>query len=565
MYRGHLAQTTVAKFSPSGYWVSSADITGKVKVWSWDNPEHLTKLETQVFAGAVQDLDWDFESKRIVAVGEGSGMLAKCFVWDTGNSAGEMVGHNKRVLSVAFKPNRPFRIMTGSEDMKTAFYNGPPFKMDHTNPVHTNFVNCVCYSPDGNHVVSVSSDKKIQFYAGSTGQPTVDIPNAHAGTIYSACFSPNNARIATASADKTVKIWDVATASLLWTLQVSSDPQVGDMQVALVWTSTHLVSLSLNGNLNIWDSSLEGIEECNGFPKSVFQNHQVAITALHYDRRDQVLFTSSFDGVIMARNLQTGWSRRIEGTNKKTTNGSVHQGKVSGLAVTGDSLMSVGWDDKIRWGTVSSWSSVEESSLNSQPVAMAVAAHATNIVAILTLKELIVYSNQVESCRCSLDFQPSSALAISADGQEIAVGGEDCRVRILGPQLDQKYVITEGRHVPTALAYSSCGRYLAVGDAGRVLDVYQRDDWSSLVRGKWVFHTSKITTLVWSPNNRYVASGSLDENIFIWDIQSPMEKVQIPFAHNGGVTGVEWLDSQRLVSVGNDHCVVTWKVPELLE
>ena len=70
VYRGHSAKTTVAKFSPSGYWVASGDVTGKVRVWSWDNPEHLTKLETPVFAGAVNDLDWDMESKKIVAVGD---------------------------------------------------------------------------------------------------------------------------------------------------------------------------------------------------------------------------------------------------------------------------------------------------------------------------------------------------------------------------------------------------------------------------------------------------------------------------------------------------------------
>lgn len=57
--------TTVAKFSPNGYWVASADIGGKVRIWSWDNPEHLLKLETTVFGGPVYDLDWDSESKKI--------------------------------------------------------------------------------------------------------------------------------------------------------------------------------------------------------------------------------------------------------------------------------------------------------------------------------------------------------------------------------------------------------------------------------------------------------------------------------------------------------------------
>eukprot|EP01031_Cornospumella_fuschlensis_P011217 gene11217-13724_t len=51
VYRGHAHQATVAKFSPNGYWVASADVSGKVRVWSWDNPEHLLKIEVPVFAG----------------------------------------------------------------------------------------------------------------------------------------------------------------------------------------------------------------------------------------------------------------------------------------------------------------------------------------------------------------------------------------------------------------------------------------------------------------------------------------------------------------------------------
>ena len=55
--------------------------------------------------------------------------------------------------------------------------------MDHSNNAHSNFVNAVQYSTDGNKIVSVSSDKKIQFYDGVTGQPSAEIPNAHAGNF----------------------------------------------------------------------------------------------------------------------------------------------------------------------------------------------------------------------------------------------------------------------------------------------------------------------------------------------------------------------------------------------
>eukprot|EP00601_Ochromonadales_sp_CCMP2298_P032719 CAMPEP_0173363484 /NCGR_PEP_ID=MMETSP1144-20121109/22417_1 /TAXON_ID=483371 /ORGANISM="non described non described, Strain CCMP2298" /LENGTH=375 /DNA_ID=CAMNT_0014313451 /DNA_START=59 /DNA_END=1183 /DNA_ORIENTATION=+ len=299
VYRGHASTTTVAKFSPNGYWVASGDSSGKLRVWSWDNPEHLTKMETQAFSGRIGDLDWDCESKKLAVGGEGSGILVKCLTWDTGNTAGEMVGHNKRVLSVAYKPSRPFRIITASEDFKTVFYAGPPFKLDHSMAAHSNFANCVRYSADGSRAVSVGSDKKIQLYDGKTGEMTLDLPNAHAGGIYSVSFSPDGAHFITASADKTVKLWCSESGQLQETFtiaQVPGDPQVGDAQVSCLWTSFCMLSVSLNGNINLL---VRGSES----PESVIQAQQTPISALAVHPASQRVYSGSTDGVVCMRDL----------------------------------------------------------------------------------------------------------------------------------------------------------------------------------------------------------------------------------------------------------------------
>ena len=128
VYRGHKHAVGAAAFAPNGFWVASGDANGFLRVWAWDNPEHILKVEVQVFAGAIKDIQWDGESKRIVVVGAGSNIKTKCVMWDTGNAVGEMVGHQKTVLSVAYRQQRPFRIFTGGEDFKCVFYKGPPFK-----------------------------------------------------------------------------------------------------------------------------------------------------------------------------------------------------------------------------------------------------------------------------------------------------------------------------------------------------------------------------------------------------------------------------------------------------
>lgn len=58
----------------------------------------------------------------------------------------------------------------------------------------------------------------------------------------------------------------------------------------------------------------------------------------------------------------------------------------------------------------------------------------------------------------------------------------------------------------SALAYSPDGQYLAVGDSNREVSVFARGSgsgqWTALVQGQWVHHTSRITALAWSPSGQ---------------------------------------------------------------
>ncbi len=560
IYRGHAVPVTVAKFSPNGFWIASADTSGKVRVWSWDNPEHLTKLETSVFAGSVTDLDWDSESKKLVVVGEGSGILVKCITWDTGNSAGEMLGHNKRVLSVSYKPTRPFRIMTASEDMKSLFYSGPPFKLDHSNSCHSNFANCVRYSPDGLKVVSVGSDRKIQMYDGATGLPTGEIINAHEGGIYSVSFSPDSQNFITASADKTVKLWSSETLILQQTFTFSTDPQISDAQVAVLWTSKHILSVSLNGNINVLDRNSPAS------PSRVIYAHQVAISALYFDPITQLLFSGSCDGVVCSRNVGPNSNTvKLLGGDKRNIFGAVHGNKVVGLVAKGQQLWSSGWDDVLRSAGVETGAYDGEAPLAGQPCAL-VCTSDSDLLLSITVAEIALYRGLVKVASLStndLGYSPTCGALLGES--EVAVGGSDNKTHIYSVEglVFVETATVETRSAVSSVAYDPRGELLAIGDAGRQVEVYERGTWEPRVKGKWVFHTSRITTLAWSPSGDLLASGSLDENIFVWNLSKPAVKIQLAYAHTGGVTGLIWEGEKRLFSGGNDHSIVSWKLPEI--
>jgi WD40 repeat protein len=71
IYTQHSCQVNVAKYSPSGFYIASADKSGKVRIWDTINKEHILKSEYQPISGPIHDLSWSQDNQRIVVVGEG--------------------------------------------------------------------------------------------------------------------------------------------------------------------------------------------------------------------------------------------------------------------------------------------------------------------------------------------------------------------------------------------------------------------------------------------------------------------------------------------------------------
>lgn len=73
----------------------------------------------------------------------------RAVTWDMGSDLGQFSGHSRGVNSVDFRPCRPFRLVSSSDDMLVSFYQGPPFIFDHSDPHHKNFVHAVRSGREG--------------------------------------------------------------------------------------------------------------------------------------------------------------------------------------------------------------------------------------------------------------------------------------------------------------------------------------------------------------------------------------------------------------------------------
>lgn len=139
--------------------------------------------------GAVKDISWSPDNQRMVVVGEGRERYGHVFMAETGTSVGEISGQSKSINSCDFKPTRPFKIITGSEDNTVAIFEGPPFKFKMTKREHTKFVQVVRYSPNGNFFVSGDFSGKVFIYDSNTYEVVGELGSpAHKGGIYGVGF-----------------------------------------------------------------------------------------------------------------------------------------------------------------------------------------------------------------------------------------------------------------------------------------------------------------------------------------------------------------------------------------
>lgn len=578
VYRGHQYATSACKMSTSGTYVASGDSRGKLRVWALDHEEHLCKLDSQGLSSAIRDIGWDGESKRIVYAGERLDNSSPCTAaiqWDTGVTQGQLYQHMKgKSCAVAFKPNRPFRIVTGGrEDGKLHFHKGPPFQkipLEGDKPCETAHskpgVTCVRYTSNGELVASVGNDKGLYIYDGKELALKSKLDGVHSGTIYACAWGSDNKSLLTASADGTCKLFEVASdgssisEKYTWNvaehmLGKSADKTPrGGMQLGCAFVGgTIPVSVSTNNQIAVlpMPGDSKTIEILTG--------HNAPIGAMAFDHAKGIFYTGDSDGILCKWDLKTIKAiERICPADNKDLDYKIHAGAISGLTVLGDSqLLSVGWDDT---GYYTNDGRLQSGKLDigAQPSGIATGG---KITAIVTVKGLLILKDGKASGSIIPLKYDASCVCVAKDDSAIYVGGKNNQIYVYDSSGSETKVIEDGHLKPvSALAVSDDGKMLAAGDT-RDVCVYSLPDMKPIIgKSRWCFHLQKVTALAFSPDGKVVASGGSDDSIYLWSLEKNSKRIHYQFAHRGGVVGLDFKKDAEytLVSAGADSCVVQW-------
>ncbi|CAE6532530.1 unnamed protein product [Rhizoctonia solani] len=540
-YSQHVQPATVARISPSGYYCASADSGGNVRIWDIAGTDQVLKYEKKAISGKINDVAWDVDSQRVIAVGDGKERFGVAFNADSGNSVGEITGHSKVLNAASIRHKRPFRAVTAGDDNNIVFYTGVPFKYQSSITTHTRFVQDVQFSPSGDVFASVGSDMKAFLYNGETGETLGELAGAHKGSIMACAWSPDSANLLTSSMDRTVKLWDVETrqAVATWTLGSAIEHQ----QVGNTWAGDNLVSLSLNGTLNIFDKR-DGSKPT----RTLYARGPTHPISSIISPSTGTFLAGSNDGRVTSFTVAEG---------AQPISGEAHKSQVVALAQSSDKVYSTGFDDNVRSIEVRENKFLATANpTNGQPKDIAVSG---STVYIATVNGIQVLENGKEKYKLPVN---NPVTAVAAHEKIVAAGSEDKSVTLYewdGNGLKELGKLASNKGTITAIAFSPDGSLVAAADSAGKIFVYDVAK-KEVIISNWVFHSARVYSLAWTADGKHCASGSLDTHIYIYSVDSPNKNISVKNAHANGVTGVTWVEEGLLASSGADGCVRTWKV-----
>ncbi|TMS19568.1 WD repeat-containing protein 1 [Larimichthys crocea] len=533
IYTEHAHQVTVAKYAPSGFYIASGDASGKIRIWDTTQKEHLLKYEYTPLSGKIKDIAWTEDSKRIAVVGEGREKYGAVFLWDSGSSVGEVSGHAKLINSVDIRQKRPYRLITGSDDTTGSFFEGPPFKFKFTLSEHSQFVNCVRFSPDGSRFVTASADGQILVYDGANGERVSSLggEKAHKGGIYAVSWSPDSSQLISASGDKTVKLWDVGAGTAVTTFNLGSD--VADLQLGCLWQKDHLLSISLSGYINYLDKN-----NPDRPIRTIKLMFSLTIAAHYWD-------------------AETGENDCFSGKG--------HSNQVSKMVIdeANDELVTCSMDDTVRYTNLSKkeYSASDMLKMDFQP--KSVSPLVGGLALAVCIGQIVLLKDKKKVFTLDKHGYEAEVGTIHPGGTTAAVGGTDGKVylySIQGNTLKAEDKTVEATGPITDMAYSNDGAYLAVLDEKKVTTVFSVADNYS-VKNVFYGHHAKPVSLAWSPDNEHFATGGMDMMVYVWTVGDSDKRIKIPDSHRlHHVSGLAWVDEHTLVTTSHDASVKQWTI-----
>ncbi|MEM9214297.1 MAG: AAA-like domain-containing protein [Cyanobacteria bacterium P01_F01_bin.150] len=567
----HITEINTIAISPDSKWIASGSADKTVKLWHQDNRlykqlgTHPEGIRRVLFTGDGRLVSvggglirlWTFDGEMInewhgpeaIAINTQNQTLAVFIPGDRRGSRVRNRPDNRQGNTSNSRPdtgpdNNPedvqHRLITYSLDnlehspLSEVTIESPPARM--------------AFSPDGKHLVFTDQNHQLNIMSvNSDGQlrlgPTAA---AHTVLIRNIDISADSQFITTASADNTLKLWDM-NGTLL---------RIFEGHQAVVWHSVF-------------------------FPKNDADSAEA----------DQRILSAADDGTLRIWQWQVPWLTRLSTESRRIRRVAFSPDGQHIAAASQELALLHGLTNSGALNSIPTKDALF--SLAFSPDGQEIATGARNG----TMSIWPIASEAEDFDKQSLEefHGPGTVwgVAFSADGRWIASASEDTTIKLWSRDGTLVQTLSGHREAMRDVVFSPDSRFLASSSTDGTINLWpissstpnrnqgqqpSRLAQSSPIATKVKTFTNQqgsIRGLTFSPNGRFLAAGTVNNSINIWNIDDPREPTYIipRFWRNGdrgdGHRGAIWdvafsSDGQLLASASLDGTVKIWAMPEAI-
>ncbi len=477
-------------------------------------------------------------------------------LWDaaTGRLIGRAMEHDRRAvlpredflggqkcLQAHFSPDGS-RIVTASVDNTARIWDGHTGEPLTPSLRHPDWVTCAQFSLDGRWVATGCRDGGVRLWNVQTGEPTGTVLR-HDKYVNFLTFAPDGRRLLTGSEDMTAQVWEpLAGRSVGQRLQHAGWVRAGQFSP----DGERLATASADGTARIWKAA-------TGEPLSPPLQHDKAVGDVQFSPDGNWLATASFDQTVRLWDAANGAarSRPLE-----------HGGTVRSIQFSADGrrLLSAAEDKTVRiWD-------VRTGQLLMEPI-----RHAAQVwsARFSSDGQRVVTASSDRTCGV-WDVRPGAVLPAelpppgevrqarwSPDGRRLIARNR--RPCLFTRSVDWALVANLwGDRDSDVAEFSPDGRWIVTGSQDGVVRIWDAQSGEGLRR---VRHRGTVVSACFSQEGRRLLTASADRTAVVWDSQSGLPLLTLP--HPVPLRLAEFdSEANRILSVGTDDRVRVWRVAD---